>query len=158
MVKISVTTMPSNRTWLSFLLLRTRNSISAESWSYQKDGKRSSNKMEDIWLIKVHFLHRKKIKFYFTLEKRHYFLANPIEGAGRGIREKFSDNEMGRKMRFDSTISLQHIVSYSINSRKNCGRTRFGGYVCARNNPRNLKSECDGVEQKNRSVSYSEQY
>ena len=57
--KISVITMTSNRTWLSFLLLRTRNSIIRESWSYQKGDKRLSTRMEDIWLIKVHFLCRK---------------------------------------------------------------------------------------------------
>ena len=30
-----------NRTWFSFFLIKTRSSMSVESWSYQKDGKRS---------------------------------------------------------------------------------------------------------------------
>ena len=38
----SVITMTSNLIWPSFLLLRIRNSISTESWSYQKDGKNRS--------------------------------------------------------------------------------------------------------------------
>ena len=58
--------MTSNHTWLSFLLLRTRNFIGVVSWSYQKDAKRSSNRMEDIWLIKVHFLHRKNWVWFHT--------------------------------------------------------------------------------------------
>ena len=66
MVKFSVITMNSNRTWLSFLLLRTRNSISAESRSYQKDGKSPSNRMEDIWVIKVNFLYRKNWVLFHT--------------------------------------------------------------------------------------------
>ena len=79
MVKISVITTTPNRTWLSFLQLRTRNSIIAGSWCYQKDGKRSSNRMKDIWLIKVHFLYRKNWVL-FHAKNRNYLLANPIFG------------------------------------------------------------------------------
>ena len=66
MVKTSVIMMTSNRILLSFLVLRTRNSISAGSWSYQKDSKRPLNRMEYIWLIKVHFVYRKNWILFHT--------------------------------------------------------------------------------------------
>ena len=70
MVKIPVITMTSNRTWLSFLLSRTRNSISAGSWSYQKDCKKSSNRMEDIWTIKAYTTSFRPIEIEMTSHSR----------------------------------------------------------------------------------------
>ena len=64
MVKISVIKMILSHTW--FLLIRTRSSMSAELQSYHKEGKRSSNKMEDSWLIKVHFLYRNNWVLFHT--------------------------------------------------------------------------------------------
>ena len=40
--------------------------------------------MEGIWLIKVHFCIG-KIEFHFTLKKRNYFLANPINQTGDNV-------------------------------------------------------------------------
>ena len=45
---------------VQFLSIKTRSSMSVESWSYQKNGKRSLNKMENISLIEVHSLYLKK--------------------------------------------------------------------------------------------------
>ena len=42
---------------------------------------------------------------------------------GRDIKEKFSDQEIGRGRKFGSAVSVQEIVSYiSSNNRKNYGR------------------------------------
>ena len=42
---------------VQFLPIKTRSSMSVESWSYQKDGKKSLNKMEKISLIKFYSLY-----------------------------------------------------------------------------------------------------
>ena len=60
MVKLSMIIKLWNRTWFSFLPIKTRSSMGVESWSYQKDGKRSLNKIEIISLLKVHSLYLKK--------------------------------------------------------------------------------------------------
>ena len=57
-VKIS-TTMTQNRISLNFLLMRVNSSICKESWSYKKNEK-TSNRMENIWQIKVHLLNKTK--------------------------------------------------------------------------------------------------
>ena len=49
------------RTWFSFFPIKTRSSMSVESWGYQKDGKRSLNIMENISLIKVNSLYLNKM-------------------------------------------------------------------------------------------------
>ena len=48
------------KAWFSFLPIKTRSSMSVELRSYQKDGKSSLNKIENISLIKVYSLYLKK--------------------------------------------------------------------------------------------------
>lgn len=49
----------------------------AKLWSYQKDDKRSSNRMENIRLIKVHFLYRRNWVLFHIKKTKIMFL--PIQ-------------------------------------------------------------------------------
>ena len=53
MVKISITMMISNRTWFSFLLIKTTSFMNVGSWCSLKDGKRSLIKMGNTLQNKV---------------------------------------------------------------------------------------------------------
>ena len=76
-VKIS-TMITSNCTGLRFLLIKNNSLMSAESWSYQKDEKRSSNRTENIWLITVNFLCKKSWDLVH-IKKPKLLSCNPID-------------------------------------------------------------------------------
>ena len=65
--------MTSNRTWLSFLLLRTRNSISTGSWKMAKR-RRTEWKTFD-WSKFIFCI--EKIEFYFTIKKPKLLSCQP---------------------------------------------------------------------------------
>ena len=75
MVKLSMMKL-WNCTWFSFLPIKTRSSMSVLSWSYQKDGKRSLNKMENISFIKGHSLYLKQCVL-FVWKNRQLLLGQP---------------------------------------------------------------------------------
>ena len=76
-VKISITMMISNRTWFSFLLIKTRSFMNVGLWCCLKDGKRSLIKMGNLLQNKVIEFH-KKIVFDFLKKIRNYLVANLI--------------------------------------------------------------------------------
>ena len=69
--------MISNRTWFSFLLIKTRSFMNVGLWCCLKDGERSLIKMGNALQNKVIWFHE-KIVFDFLKKIRNYLVANSI--------------------------------------------------------------------------------